>query len=94
MAYLNQDGIKEISIFISDYHKESFFIFLNEKNGSFRLSVESGKKRLENINKESTNVFEIESDVFLVYDLIDTMTTVNFDTQSLLKKYGLLGRRA
>jgi hypothetical protein len=92
MLYKLQIGetiLPEISIFIQNYNKETFFLFLNKKEGVFRLEIDDGKKRIEQVIKGSESRFSIDSDSFIIYDMIDTLINLNHDKDIIFNKYFL-----
>lgn len=84
---LKEGKIPEISIYADNYHNQKLFVFINDKDGSFLMDLERGKSRLDLIDKETANTFDISADEFVVLDLIDALTMVANDTKALVNRY-------
>ena len=85
---IGEEEIPELSVFIEKYNnKETFFLFINRKGNVFRLAVDDGKKRLKEVVKGTEKRFDINSDAFTIFDMIDSYVNMNNDKEVLLKKY-------
>ena len=87
MINLKEGTIPEMSIYVENYHNKGVFIFVNQISGAFAVDAPTGKKRLELVDKTSTQVFDISADNYLVLDLLDALANVHTDVVSLMSRY-------
>jgi hypothetical protein len=80
--------IPEMSIFVENYQHKTLFVFMNRITGPRFMSAKDGQEYINSkVDKATANVLDISSDTYLVYDLIDSLKTVNYDVSVLFNKY-------
>lgn len=81
--------IPELSIYVENYSGKYYYIFLSREMGANLTSVEEGKSRIASplIDRSTARQFEINADMFIVFDLVDTLLNQQNDVKTLIDKH-------
>jgi hypothetical protein len=87
--FIDSSGVKvpEMSIHVDNYQGNNIILFINRKSGAFALDVTQGKERLNLADRNTTEVFDVSDDSYLIIDLLDALKNVHADVTALTSRY-------